>query len=158
MKPTPIAIVAALATTFALGYGAHNAAESGRLNLVPTAQADPNGPVCSVGTLRGVYGIKFDGEWIGHGQFSSISKMTFDGKGQFETHEIGRLNGEPVDRTFTGPYTVNDDCTGFLDFSSNLTDPAHVAHGNFVIVDGGKGFFVVDNEDNWIADGVGRKL
>jgi hypothetical protein len=33
-----------------------------------------------------------------------------------------------------------------------------VAHGDFVIVDEGKGFFVLDNEEGWAASGVGRRL
>lgn len=84
--------------------------------------------------------------------------MTFDGVGTFTTNEIGRFNGNLIDRTFTGPYTVNDDCTGFLDFSSEITNPPHVAQGNFVIVDKGREFFVVDNEEGWAASGVGKKL
>jgi len=76
-----------------------------------------------------------------------VSLITFDGRTSFTTSETGRFEGELVSRTFTGPYTVNADCTGFLDFSSNLSNPPHVAHGNFVIVDEGKGFFVLDNED-----------
>ena len=63
-----------------------------------------------------------------------------------------------VQRTFSGPYTVNDDCTGFLDFSSGLSNPPHQAHGEFVIVNNGQEFFVVDNEEGWAASGVGKKL
>jgi hypothetical protein len=106
----------------------------------------------------GAYGIKFEGRSLLGGPFVSISRITFDGAGQFTTNEIGRFNGEPINRTFTGPYTVNDDCTGFLDFSSDLSNPPHEAHGDFVIVDGGKEFFVVDNEEGWAANGVGKKL
>ncbi len=78
--------------------------------------------------------------------------------GTFTTNEIGRFNGNLIDRTFTGPYTVNNDCTGFLDFSSTISVPPHDAHGNFVIVDEGKEFFVVDNEEGWAANGVGKRL
>ena len=84
--------------------------------------------------------------------------LTFDGRSIFTTSETGRFEGELVSRTFTGPYLVNADCTGFLDFSSNLSNPPHEAHGDFVIVDEGKGFFVLDNEDGWAAGGVARKL
>lgn len=87
-----------------------------------------------------------------------MSLITFDGEGHFTTNEVGRFNGNPIERTFTGPYTVNEDCTGFLDFSSTLTNPPHEAHGNFVIVNEAREFFIIDNEDGWAANGVGKKL
>ena len=60
--------------------------------------------------------------------------------------------------SFTGPYTVRSDCTGFLDYTTNLTDPSHTVHGEFVIVDDGKEFFVLDDEDGWQASGIGKRL
>ncbi len=122
------------------------------------AQSNSNPGRCSNRTLNGAYGIKFEGQKIGTGHFVSVARITFDGNGNFTTNEIGRFNGNLIQRTFTGPYTVNEDCTGFLDFSSTITNPPHEAHGNFVIVNEGKEFFVVDNEDGWAANGVGKKL
>jgi hypothetical protein len=118
---------------------------------------------CSAQTLKGSYGIKFEGIKFGEDNspdrhFVSVSLITFDGRSTFTTSEIGRFQGELVSRTFTGPYFVNADCTGFLDFSSNLSNPPHQAHGDFVITDEGKGFFVLDNEDGWAASGVARRL
>lgn len=127
------------------------------------ARADQAGK-CSAQTLKGSYGIKFEGIKFADQtspsdrHFVSVSLITFDGHSTFTTSETGRFEGEPVSRTFTGPYIVKPDCTGFLDFSSNLSNPPHEAHGDFVIVDEGKGFFVLDNEDGWAASGVGRKL
>src|SRR5215471_168349 len=127
------------------------------------ALADQAGK-CSAQTLKGSYGIKFEGIKFADANFPtdrhfvSVSLITFDGRSTFTTSETGRFEGALVSRTFTGPYTVNADCTGFLDFSSNLSNPPHVAHGDFVIVDEGKGFFVLDNEEGWAAGGVGRRL
>ena len=132
------------------------------VNIVPGVQAQANNGSgsrrCSTRTLNGAYGIKFEGRKLSEGPFVSVSRITFDGAGQFTTNEIGRFNGNLVQRTFTGPYTVNEDCTGILDFSSTITNPPHEAHGNFVIVNEGKEFFVLDNEDGWAANGVGKKL
>lgn len=127
-------------------------------SLIPNASAQDPGRRCSLKTLKGAYGIKFEGEKIGFGPFVSVSRIVFDGNGTFTTSEIGRFNGELVQRTFTGPYVVNDDCTGFLDFSSNLSNPPHDAHGDFVIVSNGQEFFVVDNEGEWAANGVGKRI
>jgi hypothetical protein len=101
---------------------------------------------------------RFEGQRIGTGPLVSVSRITFDGEGAFTTNEIGRFNGNLIQRTFTGPYTVNDDCTGFLDFSSGLTDPPHEVHGNFVIVDEGREFYILDNEEGWAGTGVGKRL
>jgi hypothetical protein len=111
-----------------------------------------------VRTLRGAYGIKFEGQKVDGTLLASVSRITFDGEGHFITNEIGRFNGNPIQRTFSGPYSVNEDCTGFLDYTSNLTNPPHPVHGDFVIVDDAQEFFVVDNEDAWEANGVGKKL
>ena len=70
-----------------------------------------------------------EGSSVTKGQYASVSRVTFDGRGQFTINEIGRFNGDPVDRTFTGPYVVNSDCTGYLDYSSTLSNPPHQAHG-----------------------------
>jgi hypothetical protein len=131
------------------------------VRLVPSAQAQENNGAaqrrCSTRTLKGAYGIKFEGQKIGAGPFVSISRITFDGEGRFTTNETGRFNGNPIQRTFTGPYIVNEDCTGYLDFPSNITNPSHAAHGDFIIVNGGQEFFIVDNEEGWAASGVGKK-
>ena len=157
-----IATTFCLIGVFASGFLGRGLVMPGAVNLVPGAQAQednkPGSRKCSMRTLKGVYGIKFEGQKLIGGPLVSISRITFDGEGHFTTNEIGRFNGNPVQRTFTGPYTVSEDCTGFLDFTSNLSVPPHEAHGDFVIVDEGQEFFVVDNEDGWAASGVGKKL
>ena len=150
-----------LVTIFILGFITGRIGD-GKVNLVPEAQAkggEGNGSRrCSNRTLQGAYGIKFEGQSLTGGPIASVSRVTFDGQGEFTVSEVARFNGNLVRRTFTGPYTVNADCTGFLDFSSEITDPPHEAHGEFVIVDGGKEFFILDNEEGWVAGGVGKKL
>jgi len=160
MKP-PIAKI--LATTsivavFAAGFLSRSLVDVNALASRSATIQGPGSRKCSVKTLKGAYGIKFEGQKLGTGPLVSISRIVFDGEGTFTTVEKGRFNGNPLDRTFTGPYIVNDDCTGFLDFSSNLTNPPHEAHGDFVIVDEGREFFVVDNEEGWAASGVGKRL
>lgn len=126
--------------------------------LLPNVQAQEPGRKCSAKTLKGAYGIKFEGEKIGFGKLVSVSRIVFDGNGTFTTSETGRFNGAPITRTFTGPYVVNDDCTGFLDFTSFISPQPHEAHGDFVIVNNGQEFFVVDNEEGWAANGIGKRI
>ncbi len=164
MKPRvrSIIFVTCLVSAFACGFVLRGVKEESKADIVPSVQAQSGNGFgarrCSSRTLKGAYGIKFEGLSLAGGPFASVSRITFDGEGQFTTSEIGSFNGHPLRRTFTGPYTVNADCTGFLDFSSSLSDPPHEAHGEFVIVDGGREFFVLDNEEGWVANGVGKQL
>lgn len=151
-------IVPILFSVFALGYFSNEFVRVSDVEQIVAGQARNESRRCSNRTLNGAYGIKFEGQKIVGGPFVSIGRITFNGNGQFTTSEIGRFNGEPIARTFTGPYTVNDDCTGFLDFTSTISVPSHEAHGNFIIVDEGREFFVVDNEEGWAANGVGKRL
>jgi hypothetical protein len=127
-------------------------------DLIPSAHAQEPGRKCSLKTLKGAFGIKFEGQKIGVGPLASVSRVTFDGNGTFTTTETGTFHGQPFQRTFTGPYVVNDDCTGFLDFSSFITTPPHEAHGDFVIVNNGQEFFIVDIEEGWAANGIGKRI
>ena len=146
--------------TFAAGVLVRDYVRPGHFEVIALAQANNASEArrCSNRTLQGSYGIKFEGSSLSGGPFVSISLIIFDGAGQFTTTETGRFNGNLVHRTFTGPYTVNPDCTGFLDFSSNLGNTPHEAHGDFVIVDEGHEFFVIDNEAGWEASGVGKRV
>ncbi|MBI3941853.1 MAG: hypothetical protein HY326_02480 [Chloroflexi bacterium] len=158
---TRTSTVIGLVSMFVLGFIARGSVGDGYLNFVPSVQAQEDAVsghrTCSNRTLKGTYGIKFEGLSLTAGPIASVAQMTFDGEGHFTSSEIGRLNGQRVARTFTGPYTVNADCTGFLQFPSELVRP-HEARGEIVIVDGGKEFYVLDNEDGWVANGVGKKL
>lgn len=142
---------------FTAGYS-FRSFKIGQQDLLPSVQAQEPGRKCSLKTLKGAFGIKFEGEKIGFGKLVSVSRIVFDGNGTFTTSEIGRFNGAPITRTFTGPYVVNEDCTGFLDFTSFITTPPHEAHGDFVIVNNGQEFFIVDNEEGWAANGLGKRI
>ncbi|HEX3282066.1 MAG TPA: hypothetical protein VHR36_12605, partial [Pyrinomonadaceae bacterium] len=157
---TKLAVMAlCVLSIFAAGYLVRSMLTEKSINFVSSAQAQDQGSRrCSLKTLKGVYGIKFEGQKIGFGPFVSVSRVVFDGDGHFTTNEIGRFNGDSIQRSFTGPYVVNDDCTGSMDFSSNLSNPPHEAHGDMVIVNNGQEFFIVDNEEGWAASGVGKRF
>jgi len=71
------------------------------------ARADQAGK-CSAQTLKGSYGIKFEGikfadeNFPTDRRFVSVSLITFDGRSTFTTSETGRFEGALVSRTFTG--------------------------------------------------------
>src|SRR5262245_3611636 len=88
-----------LAGVFFVGYLARDIS-----GLWPNAQAQSgnanNSQRCSLRTLNGAYGVKFEGEKIGLGPLVSVSRFTFDGNGTFTTQEKARLNGVLIERTF----------------------------------------------------------
>lgn len=145
-----------------LAAAAIGAVAFGLATRAGSADSRPDGvgrdQTCSVRSLNGTFGVKFEGVRLPDKRFNSVALIRFNGRGTFSSSEIGRFGGEQIKRTFSGPYKVNPDCSGFLDFSSNITTPPHEAHGAFVIVDQGQGLFFLDDEDEWAAGGVGRKL
>jgi hypothetical protein len=157
-----IVIACCLSGAFALGFLLRELVTPDAVSLVPDAQAQadkgPGSRRCSSRTLKGAYGVKFEGVRVGIGPIASVSRFTFDGEGNFTTSEIGRFNGNPVQRAFSGQYTVNEDCTGFLNFPSTVTGQPHDVHGDFVIVDEGQEFYLLDNSDSWVANGVGKRM
>lgn len=151
-----------LASVFALGFLLRGVVTPSGSSLVPTAKAQPDKGAgvrrCSSRTLKGGYGVKFEGVRVGIGPIASVSRFTFDGDGDFAASEIGRFNGTGVQRIISGQYTVNDDCTRFLSFISNVSGQPQEVRGDFVVVDEGKEFFLLDNSDHWVANGVGKRL
>lgn len=113
---------------------------------------------CSTHSLRGTYGLKLEG-FSPIGPFASASQVVFDGNGQITGFEIGSINGRIVERAVSGEYTVNPDCRGFIVIPSEvIPGQPHQARGDFVLVDGGREFFIIDNEEGWVLNGMGKKL
>src|ERR1051325_8225306 len=107
-----ITVMATIAAIFSLGFGFHQGIEAGLPGFIKPAHAEQR---CSAHTLKGAFGVKFNGFSIKTGQaiqLDSVSLITFDGFQVFTSSETGRFNGERISRTFTGPYVVRPDCTG----------------------------------------------
>ena len=75
---------------------------------------------CSSATLNGSYAV-IGGGFVPSGPppaplapFANVSMMTLDGKGVFSDKISFNDNGQPVRRTQSGIYQVNEDCTGQL--------------------------------------------
>jgi hypothetical protein len=156
-------IVAGLVVAFMVGVFADRMvsdAWTASPSSAKTAQAneDSEGRKCSNRTLRGTYGVKAEGQ-SPVGPFASASQFKFDGNGKFSAFEIGSLNGQIVERTIAGDYTVNSDCGGTITFPSEIVPGSpHQAHGDIVLVDSGKEFYFIDHEEGWILNGVGKKF
>lgn len=93
---------------------------------------------CSNATLNGSYGLHATGTVIGVGDFAAVGRFAFDGKGSLTAKLFVRINGnnaEPPE--FTGTYTVSPDCI----VTDSWGGSTHVS----VIVDEGKGYFILNN-------------
>lgn len=95
---------------------------------------------CSNATLRGNYGFHATGHL-----FAAVARFTFDGKGGLTGTLYGRTPGNPFGPLeFTGTYSVSSDCI----VTDTWLDSTHVS----VIVDGGKGYFILNSTPS-SADG-----
>ena len=107
------------------------------LSLASGTQAEDRA-VCSNATLHGSYGLHATGTVIGVGDFAAVGRFTFDGKGNLTATLFVRVNGNNMEPPqITGTYSVSPDCT----VSDTWGGSTHVS----VIVDNGKGYFILNN-------------
>jgi hypothetical protein len=107
------------------------------LSLAIGMQAEDRA-TCSNATLHGGYGLHATGTITGVGDFAAVGRFTFDGKGNLSAKLFVRVNGNNIEPPpITGTYSVGPDCV--------VTDVwgggTHVS----VIVDNGKGYFILNN-------------
>jgi hypothetical protein len=96
---------------------------------------------CSNATLHGSYGLHATGSIIGVGDFAAVGRFTFDGNGNLSGELFARANGNNMEPPpFTGTYSVSPDCI----VTDSWLGSTHVS----VIVDNGKGYFILNNTLN----------
>jgi hypothetical protein len=71
---------------------------------------------CSTVTTAGNWAFTDSGSVVGLGPFGAIGTFTLDAAGNVIGEQTNSVNGSVSRLTFSGPYTVNSDCTG----STNL--------------------------------------
>jgi hypothetical protein len=117
-------------------------------------QADDGhaGKRCSTATLKGSYGFYRTGTSAA-GPLAAVGILFFDGKGNSTaTQNISRNGVFDFDLTFPGLYEVDEDCTG----KGFTTDGVEFVR--LVIVDGGKGFYMLSESPGNAVYGVGTKI
>jgi hypothetical protein len=93
---------------------------------------------CSNATLHGSYGLHATGSIIGVGDFAAVGRFVFDGAGNLTAKFFARVNGNNNEfLQITGTYSVSPDCI----VTDNWGGSTHVS----VIVDHGKGYFLLNN-------------
>jgi hypothetical protein len=69
-----------------------------------------------------------------------VGVLTFDGNGHYSGYHDENIGGNIGSATESGPYRVDPDCHGTLDFANHVHSnlPAHTHRVKMVVVDGGK--------------------
>src|SRR5215469_8743967 len=89
------------------------------MTLLPTAY----GQSCSLARAAGKYAFNDSGTVIGVGPRVATGIFTLDAAGNLVNGKAtSSLDGTLADEVFSGPYTVNSDCTGT--FALNVFDPS----------------------------------
>ena len=116
---------------------------------------------CSEATLRGTYLFAYEGTTVsgkGRGPFAVGGQDVFDGHGNVRGVITSSTNGKVTSFTHsTGKYTVNQDCTGSVNFSSGTAGDLFIApDGNqFVFVHTNPGTVAVELDQRVTARRVG---
>ena len=110
-------------------------------------EQESQGPGCSLATLKGTYGVYRTGT-APYGAVAAQSLQYFDGEGGWSMLMNISRNGEiSVNEFWEGGYNVFEDCTGEIDGGAR-----------FVIVDGGKGFYLVSILEGFTMYEVGTRV
>ena len=152
MTRASIRTVACVATVVLIATAWTSARISGAMTKV---HAEDRG--CSLTSLQGPYAFQRIGmNNVVGGPIAEIGIATFNGDGTRGVFRTTRsTNGDIRDWTDAlpgGSYTVDPDCTGSL-FDANGTKT-----NNFVVLDGGKGFFLISVAPGTIVTAKGKRL
>ena len=124
----------------------------------PAAKAADKG--CTSSTVLGTYSYTATGfitappEFAG--PFAEIGSQTFDGRGGTTATATLSQNGNILQVSVTGAYTVNPDCTGTL--TLQVTQIGITVNAFFVIDDAGNGFQAIETEPGLVITRTARRL
>jgi hypothetical protein len=132
--------------------------------IVPTAQAanlpdNSSDEACSVDTVHGTFGVTTTGFIVASGPIGPVADVgviTFDGSGGVSQNTTVSLNGAVTqNRTGSGTYIVNSDCTGSL--SVQIPPRVEPSTSNFVIVDRGRELRLINTGNGRILAGNAKR-
>jgi len=132
--------------------------------IVPKVRADEDG-VCTLQTLRGSFGFTGQGFVTGSSAlpapicafvlFANIGVVTFDGQGNLFASDTFSFGGKIGQETFSGPYTVNPNCTGSMTLT--FSPGGGTGHFDFVLDDHAKEVRVIAKDAGQAITFVARK-
>jgi hypothetical protein len=108
---------------------------------IPRVQAQNS---CTTASFQGPFGYTFTGlTGFKALPFAAVGRLVADGQGSLAGAETDSSNGEIFQRTYTGTYTVNSDCTGSEIGYDNF---GKTVKCDFVIVAGGTEIQVIETD------------
>ncbi len=117
-------------------------------------RGDP-GKHCSLVSLKGSYGYEYSGSVEGFGGVAAVGPIDFDGDGNTSATYSVNLGGVNFQGSFTGTYTVADDCTGTVVIDLPLLHTS--SNGRFVIVENGQQAFFMGTDPGITVTGVAKR-
>lgn len=106
--------------------------------------------------LRGDHGFTYDGTVQGFGSVASTGRIEFDGRGRVSASFSTVVQGTLFRGTFVGAYAVNRDGTGWI--TIDLPWLGRQAHGDFVVVDNGRGTLFTATDPGYTVTGSTRQM
>jgi hypothetical protein len=127
------------------------------LSMTSTANADDKG--CSNASLKGAFAFTGTGVAVSPpnqaGPGAEVGTQTFDGNGNTTAAATLSANGNIVQLTITGTYTVKPDCTGTMSLvikQFGVTIPLF-----FVIADSGKELQAIETVQGYVFTRIYRR-
>jgi hypothetical protein len=109
---------------------------------------------CTTASLNGAFGYSLKGSWYDAQYYvyliGIVGRVVADGNGAITGADSFNFDGTAGKRQYTGTYTVNDDCTGSLNFK---TSDGNNFNFDFVIYSDGKEASLVETDQNYIVTG-----
>lgn len=118
--------------------------------------APQGGPCHTLRSLQGSHGFTYDGTILGVGPIAASGPIQFDGRGNLSASYATNVNGVQFRGTFVGNYTVNPDGSGSV--TLRLPRLGLQAHGDFVLVDDGRGTFFSCTDAGFAITGQTRRM
>ena len=103
---------------------------------------------CTSASFQGSYGYTFTGTTTEVTSYAATGRLVADGQGNLYGAETESLDGDIFQRTYTGRYSVNADCTG-SEFTSDNFGAA--TRCDFVIVEGAGTYVESDAPAEFVA-------
>lgn len=106
-------------------------------------------------SLRGPHGFSYSGSVGGTSDVASSGLIHFDGRGNLSATYSTSVGGTTFQGSFVGTYTVHPDGTGAVVL--DLPRLGLQAHGDFVLVDNGRGTFFMSTDQGFSVAGSTRR-
>src|SRR5262249_36970000 len=109
---------------------------------------------CTTASFQGAFGYTFTGiTGVDALAFAAVGRWVADGQGSFSGAETASSGGKIFQRTYTGTYKVNSDCTGSAMSNDNF---GKTVKCDFVIVAGGREIQVIETDTDTVVVGCLR--